>query len=338
VFDAPAKFHLFHVESVINELVKSGWESYKIIVICSENTIKHHDNITYLTHIEQLSFWQKIDLFITTEFYRELPFWLTASTVFFGHGIGPKLNYQTQELLAPFNFIFSPCTSMYNVQVNLFPAEHILKIGLPMLDNVTSNSAKLNKHFNLKSELPTLVYAPSWSLHTELIADIPHILCILENIKDINIIISPHPLLLQPDRCNNIDYFGELEAFENIKFNLPSSNITTLEAVNNADVVISDISSILFEAMALNKIVMLEDNRAMFEKYEAGHVFDAAAEACQLVDWHNFDPQLLSSAIKKDPFAEKRLTYINNYLYNNGNATNAFIDALNDLLKKNNYH
>ena len=257
VFDAPHKFHFLHLEPVINELIKSYGKEYKITIICPDQTIKAHKNINRLTHIDQLKIWQKVDIFITTEFYRELPFWLTTATVFFGHGIGPKLNYQTQELLAPFDFIFTPALPFYTLQKELFPEENIFKVGLPILDNVTADKTKIRENFHVVPDLPTLVYAPSWCSYTELIADLPQAFKLLNELKNFNVIVSPHPLLFEPSRCGGLDFFHNDKQYENLCFNLPETGISTLEIVAYADVVISDISSISFEAMALKKIVLI---------------------------------------------------------------------------------
>jgi hypothetical protein len=334
VFDAPHKFHFSHVEPVINKLIQSYEKDYKIIVICAESTQTQHDNITYLTSIEQLTFWQKIDLFVTTEFYRELPFWLTTKAIYFGHGIGPKLNYQTQELLAPFDFIFAPALPFYELQKKLFPADNIFKVGLPMLDQITSDTNKIEQHFSLNSDLPTLVYAPSWCSYTELITDLHQAFHILNKIENFNVIVSPHPLLFEPSRCGGLDFFNNDKQYEKLWFNLPETGISTLDIVALSDVVISDISSISFEAMALNKIVLLEDNKAMFDKFGALEVFDELSHSCQMVNWESCNINDLLICYTYDNYQKSRKAFIENYLFNNGQATNIFIEKINEIISK----
>lgn len=337
VFDAPHKFHFSHIEPVINKLIQSYGKDYKVIVICAEPIKKRYNDVTYLTHITQLSFWQKVDLFVTTEFYRELPFWLTTKTVFFGHGIGVKLNYQTQELLAPFDFIFAPSSPIYSLQTKLFLADNIFKVGLPMLDNIPKDANKIEQHFTLKPNLPTLVYAPSWCSYTELIADLPRVFHLLNSIDNFNIIVSPHPLLFEPSRCGGLDFFHNDKQYEKIYFNLPETGISTLEVVAYADVVISDISSISFEAMALNKIVLVENNKAMFDKFGALEVLEELSQSCQIVDWESCNINDLLNCYTYDNYQQSRKVYIENYLFNNGKATDVFIEKLNEIMSKEPY-
>jgi len=337
VFDSPHKFHFAHVELVINKLIQSYKKDYKIIVICAEPIKKQYNDVTYLTQITQLSFWQKIDLFVTTEFYRELPFWLTTKTVFFGHGIGPKLNYQTQELLAPFDFIFTPALPFYTLQKELFPEENIFKVGLPILDNVTTDIAQLTTNFSLNPKLPTLVYAPSWCSYTELIADLPQAFKLLNELENFNVIVSPHPLLFEPSRCGGLDFFHDDKQYENLCFNLPETGISTLEIVAYVDVVISDISSISFEALALKKIVLIENNKAMFDKFGALEVFEELSHSCQIVDWESCNINDLLNCYTYDNYQQSRKVYIENYLFNNGKATDVFIEKLNEIMSKEPY-
>ena len=252
--------------------------------------------------------------------------------MFFGHGIGPKLNYQSIDKLAKFDYLFTACLPIHNTQSELFNPKKIYKVGLPILDNLQVDSHEIQSFFTLDNSKPTIIYAPSWCAYPECIADIDKALSVLNTINDANVIISPHPLLLKKDRCNGKDFFANHTQYKNLFFNFADSPFSTLDLCHVADIVISDISSILFESMALGKITLFENNKGMFEKFEAEKVYEQLVISCFVVKWETATADILVKNLYHDKFEQSRHAFIDGYIFNRGKATEKFIDYINELI------
>tara|TARA_R110002050_G_scaffold150318_5_gene277000 strand:+ start:2848 stop:3933 length:1086 start_codon:yes stop_codon:yes gene_type:complete len=333
ILDAPALFHFAHFENIISILADRN--DIDVIVICPD--IKPSDkiiNITYYQCIENIPLFKKPDLFISTELNR-IPYWYNCPTVYFGHGMGPKLNYAANSDLLEYNYIFSPCNPTYKLQKELVSEQQIYPLGMPILDNKENNKTEIIKFFNLNQEKPIIVYAPSWCTDINKLSDINKIVAFLRTKTNyFNIIISAHPLLFKKERCEGKEIFNVNKPIEGITLNLPSSNLTTLELIKSSDIVISDISSILFEAMALNKKVLFDGNKAIYEYSKALHIYEEVIQVCHTPCWDDFEDKTIENVIEFDDLHSQRERFINNYLFNNGNASTHFIQEVENILKR----
>ncbi|MDF1643116.1 MAG: CDP-glycerol glycerophosphotransferase family protein [Pseudomonadales bacterium] len=333
IFDAPAKFHLHHVYPVIEKMLDSRPMDFRIIIVCDEDfkLDPRMSMVKCVNSYADLSITERISLIVKTDF-NGVPYWLTAPRVHFGHGIGPKLSYQSVEELVCFDYIFTACEPIYRVQSELIPEDKISKIGLPILDNLCSDNESIVSRFNLDKGNKTIVYAPSWTNITECIGDITGALVELDKLTEVNVIVSPHPLLLMPERCGGKDFFGSRDEYKTLHYNMDSSIHTTLELCAYADVVISDISSIFFESLALGKKAILEKNQRIFEEFSALAIYDEILESCPSIDWSNTSPQEMSSLLENNGFELSSQAFISNYLFNNGVATEACVDRISEIL------
>jgi hypothetical protein len=331
VFYAPKLFHYAHISGVVEEIACHA-NSFEVIVICPEKIELDSDNIKKISSSEELALWRKVDLFITTEFYA-VPYWLTTCSIFFGHGIGPKLDYQSPELLSQVDYLFSPCEVFYNYQSKIVDPDKIFKVGLPVLDNKGENDFDVYGYFDISTDKPLIVYAPSWCAYPEYLSDIDKALETLNLIDEANIIICPHPNLLEKERCGGNDLFGNCRRYDNLYYNFPESGLSTLDICKYADLVISDISSVLFEAMALDKVVLFENNRGVFEKFGAIDIYFQLIDCCFVVNWGMVTPSEILGNITNDRFAKLRSQFIESYLFNKGEATKKFIECIINIIK-----
>ncbi len=315
------EYHSIHLYPVIKELSKI--KEFRIFLVGSFKVLPYCIHYPTLDH---LSFFLKYDLYISTE--QHIPWKIEVKKVFFGHGVGPKLDYQTSLYLNKFDYLLTSCQVTHEVQSVLEP--DLVKVGLPLLDKFEGISKKeLMESFGFKNvNNPIVVYAPSWNTTIERISDIPFIIKMLSSLKSFNVIISPHPNLLKPDMCQGLDFFRDSQLEINQKFN-------TLDLCASADLVISDISSILFEAMALNRIVLFDGNELVYLSSGAEKVLTELKKSIPTVDWANNLELQFEGYLKKYKYSPEREAFIRSYLFNIGSATEVFKNSIQEMVKGN---
>jgi hypothetical protein len=330
LFDACTPFHLEHFKNVIHKLSKQG--NIQLAVISPEGSrMGDLKNVCFYNALDDFPLYKKAEMYISTEM-REMPFWFECPSVFFGHGMGPKLNYQASGTLKNFDYIFSPCRPTYEVQINAVSKDKVIPLGMPILDDLDYRKEKIYRHFKLDKNKPIVIYAPSWCNNISKVSDIKLITSFLQHKSQFNIIVSPHPSLFNPARCDGKVFFEESLTYQGLHINSPKNDFTTLELVKASTLVISDISSILFEAMALKKIVFFDGNKALYDYCQASAVYDEVVEICPIPNWDNLDDQTIEQTLINDELSNEREHFINHYLFNNGNASKVFIELVNNVL------
>lgn len=331
VLEACTPFHLEHFKNVIHLL--SLTDNFYIVLITPDcKGMSKLKNVSVYNTIGDYPLYKMADLFISTEF-NKIPFWFSCPTIYFGHGIGPKLDYVAKEDLLEYDFVFSPYRPAYELQIKSLPQERVIPVGLPILDDNSSRQQEVIDFYKLDASKPIIVYAPSWCNDISKVSDIQSIVGFLNNKKQFNIIVSPHPLLFEPNRCDGKVFFPEKNDTSTLYINSPESQFTTLDLVKASDLVISDISSILFEAMALKKNVLLDGNKALYEHCNALKIYDEIIKFCPVPCWNNNEDLTIEHALELDTLSKQRELFINNYLFNNGNASKIFIQQLSEILK-----
>lgn len=316
VFDAPMPFHLVHFTPVINELSKS--KDVLIVVICPQEISSAIFTSTDIKIYKDLPLYIHPRLFISTDFVR-LPWWLNCPSAFFGHGIGPKLNYVFNEGIHEYDFIYSPCRPVYDIQLKQVSEDKLIPIGLPIIESSNDKSLEIAKHFELDKEMITVLYAPSWCNNSDMISPIDEIIEFLAKQKNINLIVSPHPLLLNKDRCDSKVFFQNITTLNNVNFN---TKYQTFDLLTVCDAVVGDISSIMFEAMALNKVIILDGNHQLYHYCQASTIYEALTKICPTITLSEHDEDYLHHTISNDEHQVQRLAFIDHYLFNKNNATN----------------
>jgi hypothetical protein len=331
ILEAYTPFHLEHFKHVIHLL--SEMDEYNIVVITPNcKGLNELKNVRAYKTINEYPIYKKADVFISTD-YNKIPHWFSCPTIYFGHGIGPKLDYVARDELLAFDFVFSPYRPAYELQIQTLPKERVIPVGLPILEDKSSRQQEIIEFYQFDGNKPLIVYAPSWCSNITKISDIKTILALLSTKKQFNIVVSPHPLLFDKNRCKGEDFFKNNNKIDNLNINTPESQFTTLELVKACDIVISDISSILFEAMALKKNVLLDGNKTIYEHCNALKIYDEIIKFCPVPCWNNNEDLTIEHALELDTLCTQRELFINNYLFNSGDASKVFIQQLSEIIK-----
>lgn len=330
VFDACMVFHLKHFALGINEVIKGGMVDVYVIGIEQSNLLS--GNVKYISHHKKLPLHRKVAAYVTTKF--NTVYWLSCPNIHFCHGVGAKFNYTASDTIKDFDYIYAACKPVYDIQKKqLKKGGEIIKVGLPILEETPLDG--IVENLNLNSGSPTILYAPSWCNDISMVSDINKIMSYLKSLAikyDVNVIISPHPLLFDPQRCSGKDFFKEEGVNKNVFFNKPESCLSTLDIARVSDIVISDISSIMFEAMALNKIVIFDGNERIYKYCKALSVYEVLIKVCITPDWEAGPDDIILSLLKNDLLAEVRGDFISEYIFNISHAKDKFIKEINHLI------
>lgn len=175
------------------------------------------------------------------------------------HGVGIK--FSASYLDSYFNpptvdVVFVPGQIYFDtLKKNKNRRKDVYVTGFPKTDFLVNNveksgefKTKLIHNFKLNPALPVILYAPTWSRHSYSYGTLAHFEKIYGVLKGFNIIVAPHPSdfswvkdVLRPKNFPNVGYYLE-----------PNKNSLIL----GSDVVVSDNSSIAFEAAIIKKPII----------------------------------------------------------------------------------
>jgi len=214
---------------------------------------------------------------------------------------------------------------MYDIQKKL--SSKAIPIGLPIIDKKYTIDKKLGDK-DSKGALK-VVYAPSWHTNPSLVSDVIGAINKLSDLKGFKFVFCPHPKLLKQEKYI---HSGSLKEYMG-QHKVLASNRSTFDECLSADLVISDISSILFESMAAEIPVTFDGNRDIYHQSGATHVLDELEKHVLTLDWtKNIDEQLDKASNKIE--LSKQLKFINNYIFNKDQATEAFVKQLMALVNE----
>jgi CDP-glycerol glycerophosphotransferase (TagB/SpsB family) len=285
---------------------------------------RNHYNANYYASGKHLPYHKKYSLFICADIAR--PWKIDAKSVYFCHGIGPKLDYVSNQEFGKFDYCLCPCKPIFDVQSTINQNCH--KIGLPILEAKSGVSKRaIIEKFSLNKDKPTILYAPSWHGNANLISDVKTIVIKLSELEGYNLILSPHPNLLRPDLCDGRDLLKDIKGV-NMNVGGIISSLDILKEV--ADILVSDISSMLFEAMALEKRAVFDGNEAIYIAAKAGHVLDDLKHNITTCDWSADLNKQIDDVMKKNDLIACQNVYIQDYVYNLGKSKQAFLDFIEE--------
>ena len=323
VFYSPASFQARHLYPVVQYMIEhTPWEIFLI------GDFDNKFNCANFTRLRYFPLYKNIDIYISTELIS--PWWFDGKKIFFGHGIGPKMEYQERYNSSDFDVSFSPCMPAYNAHSD---SEHSgkesYKIGLPVLDLYINKKVKLKKEeicdlLGIDVNKPILVYAPSWNYRSDLNSDFGLIIGRLKKCDCFTLVVSPHPNLLDGEKSNVAHHFFQ----EGVVCN---SMVCTLDVCAVADVVISDISSVMYESIALKKLVVFDGNKKAYVEYGAIKVLHLVNEFIPSIDWMGdvcaqIDQIMRLGQIDQgDKFRDK-------YFFNLGVSTEVFVRTVDSIL------
>lgn len=155
-----------------------------------------------------------------------------GTSVFMSHGIAAK-NWRDAQYMKPFDYVCVPGPMWKNKLIDDgIPAEQLLEVGFPKLDPIFQGKLYRTQTFKPHK---TVLYAPTHARGFPECSSYPGFMDLIGRFpKDFQVISSPHPVHKK-------------------------SQMPTLQELVDADAIISDASSIIFEAWALSKPVIFPD-------------------------------------------------------------------------------
>lgn len=247
-----------------------------------------------------------------------------------------------------FNHIFFPGQHhkdyYYNEYIKNFP--HLAKtqktfdIGYPKLDEVINdkiNKLKVLPRLGLKTDRPTVVYAPTWELTASLHTKGLQIIDILANM-DLNVLVKLHPMSYRDPKFTfangGIDWKAVIASIEKKYKNV--KNILDPDAnpyIVASDLMITDASGVGLEFMTTNKPIVFIDVPEFFENCGYGGVEDK----CRVVGDVVKDISNLKSIIKENlnnpkKYKKQRKEFISKLLFNPGQAAEKAAEKILELL------
>jgi len=329
VFEACEKFHYMHIESVVKSFVEDDKFKVTIIKWANFDPADKIPNIIYKTFNEFWHDWFTIyDILVTTELERR-PGWFDGIAIGMSHGAGPKMSYMKNPAINDYDVIFSVGPMTYEVQ-KAYVNESILveKVGLPITDNLLKEKNNLPSTIRLSSSKSTILYAPSWSNKKDLISMDDAILHELSNLQDYNIIIRPHPNLLNPAKCNGIDWNVKMDELKKLGLQISySQDHSVYEILQHVDILIGDMSSVTYEFLILDRPIILYMKEGVLSEYDADDFFEPLIQATTSLKSAN----LLSGILKtlyNNKISEARNKLLNRTLFNVGKSTDYAITAI----------
>ncbi|RDH83762.1 MAG: hypothetical protein DIZ80_06390 [endosymbiont of Galathealinum brachiosum] len=332
IFDACEKFHFYHLEPIVKEILKDP--RYKISIIRWPG-IKPDDIIPNVNYMSFKKFWHDwfnlFDVLITTEIERCPTWFINDISICMFHGAGPKMSYIKNKEINNYNVLFSVGPTTQKVLENFVdPTVVVEKIGLPITDKLLSNKSALPHTIKLAPSKPTILYAPSWSKYPELISMNNQILDELASLNNYNVIIRPHPLLLQPKNCNGFDWNTKINQIKSKGVQISYSiDHSVYELMPYIDILLGDASSVTYEYLIFDKPIITYMKEGILKSFDAEEFIAPLYAATYQLD----SPEQLESvlfSIKNEPeeISKARTELKNATLFNIGSATEVAVKTI----------
>ena len=350
-----------YVIPVIQEILERDGHIDIFIVYGDKKVIR---KLAYLqlpeNHFFPNSFVKKIrfcDAFVSPTQWTDCP--RDGFSICMFHGQPSKNITFLPELIQRFNglFFIGPFQRVF-FEVTFTPGwcqEHMIRtfdIGYPKSDNLYKNVYKKDEILHLLT-LPqnrtTVLYAPSYEEGTSLREFGEEVIQELVQL-DVNVLVKLHPASLSPEGdpsgTQNIDWVARLkkfECFENYRF-LQTDIIDPYLVAS--DIMVTDVSSVAFEFMTLDRPIIYFDSPEFFERYLPGRFnFDpkslkdnlfcnAGRQAGLIIS----TPEDLKSAISRSianpsEFSIRRKEISEKLVYNPGHAAAAAADMVRKVIE-----
>ncbi len=339
IFDTPHYFHYLHVEPII--LAIKDDPCYRVTIVKWQGFEDKYKlpGVKYICKDDvRKNLFSVYDCYITTEYYG-ICWWFGGDVlkIYLLHGVGPKASYIKNKQLNYYDYVFCPGPAVYKMQSEIVEKCKICKTGLPVTDTLLHNDGFKGEQYTFKdTSKPILLYAPSWSNNSEMISVDEDILYVLKEQPIYNIVIKPHPLLLDPERCEGKDWgacFSSVEGKNVIVYK--ETNTSIYEILRTADILLGDISSVIYEFMILERPVIIYAKENIFEYYGSMNEYRNLLEAVYKIKKPEnlIDILKLLTFDKKDTMIEERKALLNKTFFALGNSVNATKNTLSNLLK-----
>ncbi len=335
VIDCYAEFHYFHIKPIVEHFAADS--SFEVIVLTWPKPGIELPVGAKFVERESLKWqaWRPFDLFIASDFTK-VPWWIVETKIaFFLHGVGPKVTYFTSPRLLSYDIIFTPSPFVEEMQKPVARSDaEFLPAGLPALDSIVEKAAA---RVSRSKARPLMLYAPSWSSDCEQIsADIDIIDAIVgQDLCDC--IIRPHPNLM--DEKKGVPGLKQalMEApLRNPRVHLHTGSGTSVyDVIADADILMSDISSVLYEFLSLDRPIILNIKSTVAEFYGAEEIIAQTRQACTEISQNRDLLSALEECIREPgKRSDERMRIRDRMLYNCGNATDVMVDQIYTIVGK----
>mgnify|MGYP003387660155 FL=1 len=325
VFFAPVEFHLQHLMPVVKELQRDTSIKIFIVKTIDFSESNNIENVVVLERAEfEKMYWKIHDVVVTTEL-DFIPYWFgSGKRIGMFHGAGPKKGYLERMTGKEFDFIFSPGPFIHNLELTILnrlkkTKTKVVPVGLPSVDLLVSSS---NDRLGEKSRnKPTVLYAPSWHWDPKMISMDEEILKGLYLLEQVHVVIRPHPNLLNPSRNGNVDWVRIINKYKSLDFVL-SRNEPINDLLIQADIIVGDISSVMYEFLVLDKPGILYVKEEVLEESIYSEAIKPLIEAYEHIDHAGeLKNTLLAAFSETDIRQEHRQILKESTFYNIGSAS-----------------
>ncbi len=182
-----------------------------------------------------------------------------ATIINIGAGLASKNFHSRVTDPGDYLCVSSPFTRDDVIERMGLTAERIWVIGYPPMDPLFRDDA-LAMPFDTPLDKKTVLYAPTHNpglTSAPMLADNP-VEMLLGNLKDVNLIIKPHPRLCE-QRPGLIEAWKTLIADCDNVWLVTDASLDVAPFLKAADVLVSDASSVIFEYLALDRPMVLID-------------------------------------------------------------------------------
>lgn len=256
VFFAPVNFHLQHLMPVVEVLRNDKNIQVFVVKTPDFSEVTPLENVVFLERetFEKM-YWKIHDVVVTTEL-DFIPYWFgIGKRIGMFHGAGPKKGYLERMTGKEFDYIFSPGPFVHQLELSILGRRvgtktEVIPIGLPSTD-ILANTLDGRCEKTSKKK-PTVLYAPSWHWEQSMVSMDEEILKSLSLLEAVHVVIRPHPNLLNPSRNNNVDWGSIIEKYISVDFVL-SKHESINELLIQADIIVGDVSSVMYEFLVFDK-------------------------------------------------------------------------------------
>jgi hypothetical protein len=337
LFDCQLDFHYYHIQPLL-EFLRHDPAFMLTVLKCDGFSHQELQGIRYIdADILLNESWAVYDIYFTTDF-GTIPWWfIDVTTMFFLHGVGPKVSYFASEKLKDFDVVLAPGPYVESKQIPFLKEGGVLyRAGLPVTDHYfLQETFSLPPYLKFDNPKPVLLYAPSWSNDYRQFSIDLDILGALSRQEVCNVIIRPHPNLLIPEKCNGIDW-REIIAeimLTNKRIALHAGSGTSIyDILGCTDILLGDISSIVYEFLVFDRPIILYLKNGVGDFYQSGDFILETKRACyNMEDADELEIVLLDCLGNKESLSAERKTMLAKSLHNPGRAVPEIIKILNEL-------
>lgn len=337
--DCLQPFHYHHIKPVVDRLIADGLMEPLVLASPSFGPNERTERLVSPARFIDYRWarFRQFDVTISTDVWRtRVP--LRGLEIYAPHGAGMKSNYATGERIAPFDLIFVVGQRREIVQAaHVVSPEKLVRTGFIVTETPPPSAgrkAALLAGLGLSPGRPLVLYTPSWSINPELIAMSESLLSEFANQTTWNILVRPHPHLLEPERCGGTEWRRILNGYASPRFAVADDQFEPAQTyMHLSDALVADFGSTAFEYLFLDKPIVIQRSEHALSYYDGEDAYAEILPAAQTFS----DPQSAVTTIAR-AFEEstrqsiERRRIVNERYFNVGRAAAAAVDAIYERL------